>query len=244
MALFSNPFFKSKEDKPEDAYSKGVLCLQNSDCYGANKFWSIAAEAGHVSALYNLALLNGGAHISPLDIDLSVGYFRRAAEAGHPKAQEYVTWIDKAEDTSFGTKALAMFARQLPAEDEPNHLLMMVGCSLYEALCRKYSASDSVIGYELDAASNSDHRYIQRFIKRTGIEESFYEGAMDRHQMGSPADQITDGLNDLFLALKHSGHSDKLCLMIRCTIVGYVISKSNHADGSAALLGVDKFFQA
>jgi len=244
MALFGKPFFKSNENATEVAYSQGVLCLQNSDYYGANKFFNTAAAGGHVSALYNLSLLNGGAHISPLDIDSAIQNFRKAAESGHPTAQQYKLWIDKAEDTSFGTKALAMFAAQLPTQDEPNHILMMVGCSLYSALCIKYSASNSVIEYELDAASTSDHRYIKNFVKRTGISAAIYSGAMNRNQAGSPADQITDGLNDLFLGLRNSGHSDDLCLMVRCTIVGYIISKSQHAKMAAPLLGFDKFFQA
>lgn len=242
MALFSNPFFRSKSETIEDDYSKGVLCLQRNDFYGANKFFRVAADNGHVSALYNLALINGSGSISPYNIDYSVSCFRKAADRGHPKAKEFSVWIDKAEDTSFGTTALAMFAAQLPAQNEPNHLLMMVGCSLYKTLCIQYGAFDSVIEYELDAASTSDHQYIHKFIERTGVKQSAYSGGLNRIQQGSAADQITDGLNDLFLGLKRSGHADNLCLMIRCTIVGYVISKSKHANGAAPLLGGDEFF--
>jgi len=242
MALFSNPFFKSKSKETEDDYSKGVVCLQNGNFYNADKFFRAAATSGHVSALYNLALINGGASISPYDIDFAIDCFRKAGDGGHPKAKEFSTWIDKAEDTSFGTTALAMFAAQLPAQSEPNHLLMMVGCRLYNALCIQYGASDSVIEYELDAASTSDHPYIHRFIERTGVKKSVYSGGLNRVLQGSAADQITDGLNHLSLGLKRSGHSDDLSLMIRCTIVGYIITKSKHANGAAPLLGVDKFF--
>ncbi|MFJ5444889.1 hypothetical protein ACIKP9_01455 [Methylobacillus methanolivorans] len=242
MALFSNPFFKSKIKETEDDYSKGVWCLQNGNFYDADKFFRVAAASGHVSALYNLALINGGASISPYDIDFAISCFRKAGNNGHPQAKEFSTWIDKAEDTSFGTTALAIFAAQLPTEDAPNHLLMMVGCRLYSALCLQYGVTDSVIEYELDAASTSDHPYIHRFIERTGIKKSIYSGGLNRIQPGSADDQITDGLNNLFLGLKHSGHSDELGLMIRCTIVGYIISKSKHANGAARLLGVDKFF--
>jgi len=94
----------------------------------------------------------------------------------------------------------------------------------------------------LDAASTSDHPYIHKFIERTGVKKTIYSGGLNRVQQGSAADQITDGLNHLFLALKHSGHFDEIGLMIRCTIVGYIISKSKHANGAAPLLGIDKFF--
>jgi hypothetical protein len=242
MALFSNPFFTSKSKASEDYYLKGILCLQNNDFYGANDFFKIAANSGHVSALYNLALINGGGSISPFNIDTSIEYYRKAGAEGHPKAKEFSAWIDKAEDTSFGTIALAMFAAKLPADNELNHLLIMVGCRLYNALCIRYGASDSVINYELDAASNSEYGYIQSFIKRTGIKDSIYSGGLDRIQKGSAADQITDGLNNLFFALKRSGHNEKVRLMTRCTIVGYVISKSKYASGAAPLLGMDRFF--
>lgn len=56
-----------------------------------------------------------------------------------------------------------MYASQLPTQDEPNHLLMMVGYRLYGALCKQYNAA--VVQYELDAASNDEHDYIQEFIK-------------------------------------------------------------------------------
>ena len=242
MAFFDYPFYKSKSEQTADDYSKGVLCLPNGNFYDADSFFKTAAANGHVSALYNLALINGGASISPYDIDFSIDCFRRAGNGGHPKAKEFTTWIDKAEDTSFGTTALAMFAARLPVQNEPNHLLMMVGCRLYNALCIQYGASDSVIEYELDAASTSDHPYIHKFIERTGVKRSIYAGGLNRVHRGSAADQITDGLNHLFLALKHSGHSDELGLMIRCTIVGYIISKSKHKNGTAPLLGTDKFF--
>ncbi len=242
MALFGKPFFESKSKDAEGAYSTGVFCLQNNDLYGANDYFNQAAAEGHISALYNLALLNGGGSISPYDIDFAVQCFRQAAAGGHPKAKEFSLWLDKADDTSFGTIALSMYASQLPTQDEPNHLLMMVGCRLYGALCKQYNATDAVVQYELDAASNSEHDYIQEFIKRTGVSKSIYNGGLNRLVEGSAADQITDGLNTLHISLKKAGNSDSLCLMIRCTIVGYIISKSVHSPNARPMLGFDKFF--
>lgn len=242
MSLFNIPFFKSPAQRIEEFYSKGVVFLQNNDFYNANDHFKRASSEGHVSATYNLALINGGGSITPYDIDFASYCFRQSATGGHPSSKEFTFWLDKAEDTSYGTTALAMFASKLSVDDSPNHLLMMTGCLLYNALCQIHKATDAVIEYELDAASHSEYSYVQNFIRRTGIEKSKYEGGLDRLEKGSAADQITDGLNNLYLALKHSGHSDDLCIMIRCTIVGYIISKSNHRDNASVLFGVDKFF--
>lgn len=242
MALFGRPFFRSKKDGAESDYTNGVLCIQKNDFYAANNYLMSAATDGHVSALYNLSLINGGGYISPYDVDFAIDCLRKAALGGHPKAQEFSPWIDKAEDTSFGTMALAMVAEKLATDSSPNHILVMVGCRLYAALCAKYDVEDDVIAYELDAASHSDYQYIHSFIKRTGVSKSIYSNGLDRLEKGSAADQITDGLNQLHVGLKQSGHSDKISLMTRCTIVGYVISKSKYANSASPLLGVDKFF--
>lgn len=242
MAIFGKPFFESKSKDVEGAYSTGVFCLQNNDLYGANDYFKQAASEGHISALYNLSLINGGGSISPYNIDFAVECFRQAAAGGHPTAKEYSIWLDKADDTSFGTIALSMFASKLPLQNEPNHLLMMVGCRLYSALCERHGATDAVIKFELDAASGSDCDFVHNFINRTGISKSFYEGGFDSLETGSAADQITDGLFSLQDALKQSGNSDELRIMIGCTIVGYIISKSRHAANAKPMLGFDKFY--
>ena len=242
MSLFGQPFFRSENTRTEDSYTKGVQCLQSNDFYGADRFLKSAAERGHVSALYNLSLIHGSGHISPYDIDFAIACFRQAASGGHPRTEDFTEWLDKAEDTSFGTIGLAMFAAKFPVTNVPNHILMMVGCRLYSSLCAMYDTWDAVIEYELDAASHSDYAYVHNFIDRTGVKKSVYSGGLDRLEEGSPPDQITDGLNQLHIGLQQSGLNEKLCLMMRCTIVGYVISKSKYAGTAHPLLGVDKFF--
>lgn len=242
MAIFDKPFFRSKEHSTEVDYTKGVYCIQRNDFYGADKFLKSAASGGHVSALYNLCLIHGSGHVSPYDVDFAIDCLRKAALGGHPKAQEFSPWIDKAEDTTFGTVALAMFAAQSPINSVPNYLLVMVGCRLYSALCENHGVTDHVIAYELDAARNSDHQYVHDFIRRTGIRKSNYSGGLRMIESGSAADQITDGLNQLHIGLKQAGNDDRICLMTRCTIVGYVISRSKYAELASPLLGIDKFF--
>jgi TPR repeat protein len=238
MEIFKALFSGSNKDY----YAEGIAHLQNNDPYSANDKFKKAAAEGNISAAYNLALLNGGGSITPYDIDFAVDCFRQAAAGGHTKAKEFSIWLDKAEDTSFGTTALAMFASKLPADNSPNHLLMMTGCVLYNALCASYESTNKVIEYELDAASASDYNYVHNFIKRTGVPKSVYEGGLNRLEKGSAADQITDGMNNLYASLKHSGHSDHLCIMIRCSIVGYILSKSNEYNTSP-MLGIDRFFE-
>lgn len=243
MSLFDLPFFKSPAQKTELMYTKGVAFLHAHDFYAANDCFKLASSHGHVSATYNLALINGGGHITPYNIDFASYCFRQSATYGHPKSNEFSFWLDKAEDTSYGTIALAMYASKLETDSAPNHLLMMTACLLYNALCQAHEATDAVIEYELDAASCSERAFVHNFIRRTGIPESKYTGGLNRLESGSAADQITDGLNNLYLALKHSGHNDELCIMMRCTIVGYIISKSRYKNNADALQGMDKFFK-
>ena len=144
--------------------------------------------------------------------------------------------------TKFAYQSSSKMKRNLQSIEIPNHILMMVGCRLYSSLCAMYDTWDAVIEYELDAASHSDYAYVHNFIDRTGVKKSVYSGGLDRLEEGSPPDQITDGLNQLHIGLQQSGLNEKLCLMMRCTIVGYVISKSKYAGTAHPLLGVDKFF--
>lgn len=242
MINLENPFFKSNDEKTESDYVKGVSALQKNDFYGANKYFAAAADGGHISAVYNLSLINGSGLISPYNIDYAIDCYRVAAFSGHPKAQEFSLWLDKAEDTSLGASALSMLAEKLPPSNFPNHVVMMIGCRLYSAFCEKYGSENEVIAYELDAASHSDHLYIHNFIKRTGVSKSIYSGGLDRLKEGSHAEATTDLLNELHMSLKNAGNDDSVCLMARCTIVGYIISKSKYADLASPLLGVDKFF--
>jgi hypothetical protein len=243
MAIFGKPFFESKSEDVEGVYSKGVFCLQNNDLYKANDYFKQASAKGHISAMYNLSILNGSGSISPYDIDFAVECFRQAAAGEHPNAKQLLIWLQKADDTSLGIDGLVLFASKLPAHNNPNHVLMMAGCRFYRALCERYRATNAVIKYELDAANSSEYDYVHNFIKRTGISRITYEGGLNSLEEGSAAYQITDSLNSLHFALKQSGYSDHLCIMIRCTIVGYIISKSTYSSNAKPMLGVDKFFE-
>lgn len=226
----------------EAAYTKGVLALQNSDFYTADKFLREAAVGAHASAYYNLSLMHGAGMISPYSIDFATDCFYKAAASEHPKASENLWLLEAADRGGFGADNLAKLASEWPSSGGLNHLLMICACRFYDVLCRKYGATADVIAYELAAASNSDDLSVLEFLQRTGVPESFYEGGLNRLMEGSAADQITDGLNALHVGLKRGGTRDPFCRMVRCTIVGYIVSKSPFGANAKPLLGTDKFF--
>lgn len=241
MALFRNPFFRSKIDHIEDAFTNGVLALQANQYDLANRNFRKSAESGHVSALFNLALLNGCGHISPYDLDFAIDCFYKAAEAGHPVASEARWLLEGADRGGFGTQRLAKFAADTLPHHGLNHLVMMCAGRFFDVLCKKHDATDDMIAYELDAAAMSENPAVLRFLKRTGIPLSFYKGGLDRLTPGSAADQITDGLNELYVGMKSSGLPNEMCLMARCTIVGHIIRKSPYGARSLPLKGVHDF---
>jgi len=242
MPLFGKPAFTSDNREIELAYARGVVALQTSDFYDADKHLRRAAAGGHSSAFYNLMLMHGAGRLSPYSIDFAVDCFYKAAAAGHPKAVENLPLLEAADRGGFGTDNLARCAAQWPSDGGLNHILMICACRFYDVLCRKYGATADVIAYELDAASTSDDASVLKFVRRTGIQQSFYEGGLNRLMPGSAADQITDGLNSLHVGLKETGMRDAYCRMARCTIVGYAISKSAFGANAEPLQGTDRFF--
>jgi TPR repeat protein len=244
MGLFQNPFFQSKDEKVEGFYTNGNLALQCNQYDLANSNFRKAAEGGHVSAFYNLALLNGCGYISPYDLDLAIDYFYKAASAGHPTASEKLQLLEAADRGGFGSHNLAKFASEtIPLQDGLNHLVMMCAGRFFDVLCKKYGATNDVIAYELDAAATSENPAVLRYLSRTGIPSSFYEGGLNRLTPGSVADQITSGLNELHVGMKKSGMADEMCLMARCTIAGHIIRKSPYGSHSQPLKGVYDFYR-
>ncbi|MCR6658641.1 MAG: hypothetical protein NVV72_04585 [Asticcacaulis sp.] len=241
MIGFQNPFFKSKSKEAEGEYVAGVLALQKGDNSGASKHFGNAARQGHISAVYNLSLLWGGGSITPYDFDLAADCWYKAAEAGHPGAKSAIWQLEASDRGGFGGDNLAKFAEET---NDGNLIpsIMICAARFYDVVCRKYGATVDVIAYELDAAATSDYDFVHSFIRRTGIDKSFYDGGLRRLKSGSAADQITDGLNKLHIAMTRSGISGNLALMARCSIVGYIIAKSTYGSRSQPLCGTDTFF--
>lgn len=244
MRLFANPFFRSPSDDVEATYTEGVMAIQKGDFGAADRSLRRAAAGGHVSALYNLAIIHGGGLANPWDPAFGAECFYKAADAGHPKASESRQLLEAADRGGFGTQNLARHAAGMAPEGGLNAMVMLCACRLIEALCRQHDATDAVISYELDAASMSDDQAVQRYIARTGIPASFYAGGLDRLEPGSAADQITDGLNDFSVAMSRAGFSERLVIVARCTVIGHLIRTTRHGGRSKPLLGVKEFLAA
>ncbi|MBY5708869.1 hypothetical protein [Rhizobium leguminosarum] len=242
MPEFQNPFFVSASEEVEAEYIAGLGALQRGDCNAASRHFGNAARGGHVSALFNLSLLWGGGSVTPYDFDLAADYWYKAAEAGHPRAKAALWHLEAADRGGYGADNLANFAQQADPGGGLIPSTMICAARFYDVICRKYGATVDVIAYELDAAAKSDFDFVHSFIQRTGVDKDFYQGGLDRIKPGSAADQITDGLNKLHVAMKRSGVSDRLAVMARCSIVGHVIAKSPYGDRSQPLRGVDTFF--
>lgn len=243
MALFQNPFFKSKNKTVEDEYTTGVLHLQRGEWTAASRHLSTAAQGGHVSATYNLSLLWGSGRVTPYDFDVAADCWYKAAAMGHPKAQETLWLIEAADRGGFGVDNLVKMTIDQGSSQGLVAALMICAARFFDVTCRKYGATTDVIAYELDGAATSDWKFIHAFLNRTGIDPSFYENGLNRLQEGSAADQVTDGLNRLAVAMQQVGFDPKVTVMARCSIVGYIIQKSAYGSKSAPLRGLDTFFQ-
>jgi len=240
--FFGKPFFKSNKENIEESYKQGVCSLTDRDFYSANNHFMKAATDGHTSALYNLALLNGMGEISPYDIDFAADCFYKTAKAGHPRAKEQIELLISADNGAIGVPNLPRLVSMFDGRHGINGLFMVTICRYFAVLCQHFNVCDEIIHYELDAASASEHSFIHSFIKRTNVPYAKFNNGLNKLKEGSTADQITDGFNNLHFSLMSSGYDEQISLFIRCTIVGYIISKSNYSDNAAPLLGVDKFF--
>ena len=243
MAFFQNSFFKSKDKRIEDQYEQGVRHLRAEEYVFADACFRAAAEKGHVSASYNLFILNGAGHVSPYDIDFAAKCFRAAADAGHPTASQQLFMLEAADRGGFGTNNLVQMAATTPPQDGLSAQIMVFGSRFFHAVSEAHDATDAVIAYELKYAARSDHAAIINFISRTGVPSSFYNSDWADLEEGSAADEITDGLNHLSFALRSAGNTEEMAALARCTILGYMISKSRFGSSSAPLRAIPDFFK-
>lgn len=244
MALFGKQFFKSSDANAEKSYKEGVNAVSRGDYVKAYHLLNKASEAGHPSAYYNLFLIHGGGYITPFDPDAAADNFYKAAAANHPKAKEQLFMLEGADRAGYGMENLARTAAASQKTGYLPPILMVCGCRFVDSVATKFGATMDVIAYELDAASMSDKKFVSSFITRTGVSPSVYRGGMGRLVDGSAADQITDGLNQMSIALIGSKMGSDLALMARCTVVGYVIKKSHLGSRSSHLYGAKEFLAA
>lgn len=252
----SSQHFISDDDEAENHYVKGVLCLRRGDHDGANENFKAAASKGHVSAYWNLAILIGSGRITPFDIDYAADCFRAAASGGHPTANEWIYMLDAADRGGFGYDNLERMIAATGSQDDLPAILIVCACRFTHVLCKQHSVTDEVIDYELPAAAKSDNPAIREFVRRTGIElprrrswvqEDLRDSRMEFFSPdlveGSAADRITDGFNQITVAFMTAGYSDELAAFARCTVLGYLVSKSERGTHAEPLLGLEQFFE-
>lgn len=249
--------FISDDDETESRYSSGVQCLRRGDFDEANTNFKAAALKGHVSAYWNLALLNGSGRITPFDIDYAADCFLTAANGGHPIATKALYMLEAADRGGFGYNNLETMITDGDAMDCLPAILIICACRFTHALCKQHGVTDEVITYELPAAAKSDNLAIREFVRRTGIDlprrpmKWVQESPDDSHmeffspdlEDGSPADGITDGFNQITVAFMRAGYSDELAAFARCTVLGYLVSKSERGTHAEPLLGFEQFFE-
>lgn len=243
MQNFQNSFFKSDNETIENLYRKGVACLKTGDLVGASDYFLEARKGGHVSATFNLYQLLGSGAISPYDFDAAAECWYLAAEAGHPTAKATLWLIEAADRGGFGSDKLADLAQKQGARSGLVAPVMICAARFFDVVCRKFGAAREVIAYELDGASYSELPSVRAFLNRAGLDPAFYSGGLDRIGEGTAADLITDGLNQFSVAMLKAGHREELVAMARCSIVGYIILKSEYGENAQQLLGTDQFFR-
>lgn len=242
MAFFKKPFFRSDYDDVEEDYTTGVLAISQGDHVTASRYLVKAAHGGHVSALWNLSILWGSGAVSPYDFDAAADCWYKAAAAGHPQAAGSLEFIKGADRGGFGSHNLAyLSAQQGRNGDLLQSTVMICGARFFEVVCQQYGATRDVLAFELDSASGTKLPSVAAFLKRTGLDTSFYAGGSYRLVPGSAADQVTDGLNELTMAMVGVGYSEEVALMARCSIVGYILAKSPFGNQTAPLLRVQDF---
>ena len=142
------------------------------------------------------------------------------------------------------------------SQDDLPAILIVCACRFTHVLCKQHSVTDEVIDYELPAAAKSDNPAIREFVRRTGIElprrrswvqEDLRDSRMEFFSPdlveGSAADRITDGFNQITVAFMTAGYSDELAAFARCTVLGYLVSKSERGTHAQPLLGFEQFFE-
>lgn len=245
MRIFGKQLFRSKNAEIESFYKAGTRAIAAGQYETARSQLTKAAKGDHASACYNLYALHAGGNISPYEIDTAAHYFQQAAALSHPRANSELYLLEAADRAGFGydnfldvIKACPRAAGYLPP------IAMLCACRFTYAVCKKYNIMHDVIAFELDGASYTEKDFVQSFIKRTGLTADFYQGGMDRVESISAAGSTTDGFNKLTRAMRASGIDEDLAIVGRCTILGYLISKSSFGSKSKPLLGVKEFLKA
>lgn len=242
MATIGKNIFWQGDARAIALYNEGMQALTIGALKVAEGHWSEAAALGHPSAKYNLSMLHGGAKLTPVDIDAAVETFREAAALGHQGAIDTAHFIEKADDTSFGTLPLAAWAQRMCVDDSPHPLIIMTACRLFAAMGKQYEVLDAVAAAAIEDAASSHIVAVRRFAERSGVTANDYQGSNALVRLDYAADQTSNGLRQLRHGLLQGGVPEHEAEFAICTVVAYMISKSRFAPAAGRFCGRDTFF--
>lgn len=73
-----------------DEYADGFFAAEQHDYDAAMQKWQPLAQRGHAEATFNMALIYHSGAAGRIDETRALEFYRKAAEQGHPTAQEYL----------------------------------------------------------------------------------------------------------------------------------------------------------
>lgn len=231
--VYSRFFQSTTSASVDEVYKSGVLLLQKGDYPGAVTALRAAADRGHASATYNLALMYKQGLTESFDIDEAIILFKQAGDFGHTRAQAHWNLFER-------------LGSEEPLNDDDVSFLVQNfsrtggdGAFVYglanEFIRRTPDPSDLLefVMIELSGASNGSAS-AQAFVRRTGIPPSSFEYSLSESREGTPARLRSDLLDRIcHVVMGKGGIPQSSIVFARCSIVGYVIKKCGLAPMGA-----------
>lgn len=235
MKQFISRFFHSSGDATlDEQYRSGVMQLKSGDYTGAARSLRAAAASGHVSALYNLALMYKQGLTESFEIEKAIDLFRQAAERGHEQGKAQTALFEQLGNPQGVSVQLLTYLVTNFSRSGGD------GAFVYgyanEILCTTGDREELMdfVFMELDRASQGEVS-AKAFVQSTGIARPLFEGALERAVGGSLAQMQSERLNQIEEVLAANGIPRVSVIFARCSVVGSVIKKSGIAPMGSLL---------
>jgi hypothetical protein len=232
--LISRFFHASGDAALDEQYRSGVLLLQSGDYTGAARAFRAAATSGHVSALYNLAMMYKQGLTESFEIDKAIDLFKQAADRGHEQAKANLALFQKlGSEQGVSTEDLTALIANFSRAGGDGAFVFGYASEILRTTPDREELTDFVF-MELDRASQGEVS-AKAFVQGTGIARSLFEGSLGRSVEGSLARMQSDRLNQIEEVLAVNGIARASVVFARCSVVGCVIKKSGIAPMGALL---------
>lgn len=232
--LISRFFHASGDAALDEQYRSGVLLLKSGDYTGAARALRAVAASGHVSALYNLALMYKQGLTESFEIEKAIDLFKQAAERGHEQAKAQLA-LFQILGSERGVSVEHLNALAINFSRAGGDGAFVFGYA-NEILCTTQDREEltNFVFMELDRASHGEASE-RAFVQSTGIPRSRFEGSLVRSVEGTLARMQSDRLNHVGELLALNGIAKPSVIFARCSVVGLVIKKSEIAPMGALL---------